>query len=44
MSMTTVNKTNELIAIFTIWLRDVRKFLRERSQLVIAFCQPMVWL
>lgn len=30
--------------IYTIWLREVRKFLRGRSQLVIAFCQPMVWL
>ena len=44
MSFTMIDLTNEIMAIHTIWLRDVMKFLRERSQLVIAFCQPMVWL
>jgi ABC-2 type transport system permease protein len=35
---------SEYRAIYTIWLREVKKFLRERARLLNAFCQPLLWL
>lgn len=35
---------SEIRGIYTLWLREVKKFLRERSRLVNAFCQPLLWL
>jgi len=35
---------SELRGIYTLWLREVKKFVRERSRLVNAFVQPLLWL
>jgi ABC-2 type transport system permease protein len=35
---------SELMGIYIIWLREVKKFLRERARLLNAFCQPLLWL
>ncbi|MCK9632383.1 MAG: ABC transporter permease [Methanoregula sp.] len=35
---------SELRGIYTLWLREVKKFLREKPRLLNAFCQPLLWL
>lgn len=35
---------SEIRGIYTLWLREVKKFLREKPRLVNAFCQPLLWL
>jgi len=35
---------SELRGIYTLWLREVKKFLREKPRLINAFCQPLLWL
>jgi ABC-2 type transport system permease protein len=35
---------SEFMGIYIIWLREVKKFLRERTRLLNAFCQPLLWL
>jgi ABC-2 type transport system permease protein len=33
-----------LRGIYTLWLREVKKFLREKPRLLNAFVQPLLWL
>lgn len=35
---------SETRGIYTIWLREVKKFLRERARLLNAIFQPLLWL
>ncbi len=35
---------SEIRGIYTLWLREVKKFLREKPRLLNAFCQPLLWL
>ncbi|HWQ63016.1 MAG TPA: ABC transporter permease [Methanospirillum sp.] len=35
---------SEFRGIYTLWLREVKKFVREKSRLVNAFVQPLLWL
>ncbi|NLV26048.1 MAG: ABC transporter permease [Methanomicrobiales archaeon] len=35
---------SEIRGIYTLWLREVKKFLREKPRLINAFCQPLIWL
>jgi ABC-2 type transport system permease protein len=35
---------SELRGIYTLWLREVKKFVREKPRLINAFCQPLLWL
>lgn len=32
-----------LSAIFTIWLREIKRFMRDRSRLIGNFIQPFIW-
>jgi len=33
-----------LKAVYTIWLREIKKFIRDRSRLVSSVAQPLIWL
>ena len=35
---------SELRGIYTLWLREVKRFLRDRTRLVSMFIQPILWL
>jgi ABC-2 type transport system permease protein len=35
---------SELRAIYTLWLREVKRYGREKSRLISSFIQPMLWL
>jgi len=35
---------SEFRGIYTLWLREVKKFLREKPRLLNAFVQPLLWL
>jgi ABC-2 type transport system permease protein len=35
---------SELRAIYTLWLREVKRYLRERTRLISSFIQPLLWL
>lgn len=35
---------SEVRGIYTLWLREVKKFLREKPRLLNAFVQPLLWL
>lgn len=35
---------SEIRGIYTLWLREVKKFIREKPRLINAFCQPLLWL
>ena len=35
---------NMLNAIYIIWLREIKKFIRDRSRLVSSIAQPLIWL
>ncbi|MCD1295420.1 daunorubicin ABC transporter permease [Methanocella sp. CWC-04] len=35
---------SEVRGIYTIWLREVKRFLREKTRLANAFFQPLLWL
>ncbi|NLD56828.1 MAG: ABC transporter permease [Methanomicrobiales archaeon] len=35
---------SEVRGITTLWLREVKKFLREKPRLINAFVQPLLWL
>lgn len=37
-------KSNNLMGIYTIWLRDLRRFLRDRARIVGATVQPALFL
>jgi len=34
----------ELRGIYTLWLREVKRFIRDRARVVISFVQPLLWL
>lgn len=33
-----------LIGIYTIWLREVKRFIRDRARIIASFAQPVLWL
>lgn len=33
-----------LVGIYTIWLREVKRFVRDRARIVGSFAQPILWL
>ena len=35
---------SELRGFYTLWLREVKRFLRDRTRLVSSFVQPLLWL
>ncbi len=35
---------SETLAIYTIWLRELKRYTRERSRLITSFVTPMLWL
>lgn len=34
----------ELRGLYTLWLREIKRFLRDRTRLVSSFVQPLLWL
>ena len=34
----------ELRALYTLWLREIKRFIRDRARVVISFVQPLLWL
>ena len=34
----------ELRGIYTLWLREIKRFTRDRTRVVISFIQPLLWL
>ncbi len=34
----------ELRALYTLWLREIKRFLRDRARIIISFVQPLLWL
>jgi ABC-2 type transport system permease protein len=34
----------ELRGLYTLWLREVKRYLRDRTRIVSSFVQPMLWL
>jgi len=35
---------SEVRGIYTLWLREVKRYLRERTRIVSSFVQPLLWL
>jgi ABC-2 type transport system permease protein len=35
---------SETRALYTLWLREIKRFLRDRVRIVISFVQPLLWL
>jgi len=35
---------SDVRGVYTLWLREVKKFLREKPRLINAFVQPLLWL
>jgi ABC-2 type transport system permease protein len=35
---------SEILGIYSIWLREVKRYVRERSRLVSSFTTPLLWL
>jgi len=35
---------SELRGIYTLWLREVKRYTRERTRLISSFIQPLLWL
>ena len=35
---------SELRALYTLWLREIKRFIRDRARIVISFVQPLLWL
>ncbi|MDR0372360.1 MAG: ABC transporter permease [Nitrososphaerota archaeon] len=35
---------SELHALYTLWLREIKRFLRDRVRVVVSFIQPLLWL
>jgi ABC-2 type transport system permease protein len=33
-----------LRALYTLWLRELKRFIRDRARIVISFVQPLLWL
>jgi ABC-2 type transport system permease protein len=34
----------EFHALYTLWLREIKRFIRDRARVVISFVQPLLWL
>ncbi|MDR2202951.1 MAG: ABC transporter permease [Nitrososphaerota archaeon] len=34
----------ELCGIYTLWLREIKRFMRDRLRVIISFIQPLLWL
>jgi ABC-2 type transport system permease protein len=34
----------ELRGLYTLWLREIKRFLRDRTRIVSSFVQPLLWL
>ncbi len=34
----------ELRGVYTLWLREVKRFIRDKARVVISFVQPLLWL
>jgi ABC-2 type transport system permease protein len=34
----------EFRALHTLWLREIKRFLRDRARIIISFVQPLLWL
>ena len=34
----------ELRGLYTLWLREIKRFLRDRTRLISMFIQPLLWL
>jgi len=35
---------SEALGIYTLWLREVKRYTRERTRLISSFIQPLLWL
>jgi ABC-2 type transport system permease protein len=35
---------SELRGFYTLWLREIKRFIRDRTRLVTSFVQPLLWL
>jgi len=35
---------SEIRGFYTLWLREIKRFLRDRTRLVTSFVQPLLWL
>ena len=35
---------SQLRALYTLWLRETKRFVRDRARLIISFVQPLLWL
>jgi len=35
---------SEIRALYTLWLRELKRFLRDRVRVVVSFIQPLLWL
>jgi ABC-2 type transport system permease protein len=35
---------SEILGIYSIWLREVKRYIRDRSRLVSSFTTPLLWL
>ena len=31
-------------ALYTLWLREIKRFIRDRARVIISFVQPLLWL
>lgn len=34
----------EFRALYTLWLREIKRFIRDRARVIISFVQPLLWL
>ena len=34
----------ELRGLYTLWLREIKRFIRDRARVIISFVQPLLWL
>ena len=34
----------EFRALYTLWLRELKRFIRDRARVIISFVQPLLWL
>jgi len=35
---------SELRGLYTLWLREIKRFIRDRARVIISFVQPLLWL
>ncbi|MCW3995845.1 MAG: ABC transporter permease [Candidatus Bathyarchaeota archaeon] len=34
----------EIRALYTLWLREIKRFIRDRVRVIVSFVQPLLWL